>query len=96
MACRGNARANIPATTGRNTGGATKHSEISLQSITGMQRFRRMASCDRFKTAECPLSTPYFCVFTKSSVRDYALKIDLEDAYFHVPILHFAYESKVY
>ena len=88
MACRGNARANIPATTGRNTGGATKHSEISKK--------KRMASCDRLKTAECPLGTPYFCVFTKSSVRDYALKIDLEDAYFHVPIHRFAYESKVY
>ena len=50
---------------------------------------------------------PHFCMFTTSSVLstvrkgDYAFKIDLQDAYFHVPIhpssrkyLRFAFENK--
>ena len=55
------------------------------------------------------IHAPHFCMFTISSVLstirkgDYAFKIDLQDAYFHIPIhpssrkcLRFAFENKVY
>ena len=61
------------------------------------------------KNLNTHIHAPHFCMFTTSSVLssvrkgDYAFKIDLQDAYFHVPIhpssrkyLRFAFENKVY
>ena len=67
--------------------------------------FRRVASSHRSKESE----RPHFRMFTTNSVLssvrkgDYAFKIDLQEAYFHVPIhpssrkyLRFAFKNKVY
>ena len=75
----------------------------------GTQSFRRVASSYRFKKSELPHHAPHFRMFTTNSVlssvrkRDYAFKIDLQDAYFYVPVhpssrkyLRFAFEDKVY
>ena len=61
------------------------------------------------KNLNAHFHAPHFRMFTTSSVlssvekRDYAFKIDLQDAYFHVPIhlssrkyLRFAFENRVY
>ena len=57
------------------------------------------------KNLNAHIHAPHFHMFMTSSVRkgDYAFKIDLQDAYFHVPIhpssrkyLGFAFENKVY
>ena len=61
------------------------------------------------KSLNTQILPPHFSMFTASSVLstvrkgDYAFKIDLQDAYFHVPIdpssrkyLRFAFENKVY
>ena len=61
------------------------------------------------KNLNAHIHAPHFCMFTTNSVLssirkgDYAFKIDLQDAYFHVPIhpssrkcLRFAFENKVY
>ena len=61
------------------------------------------------KSLNAHIYAPHFHMFTTSSVlstvrkEDYAFKIDLQDAYFHVPIhpssrkyLRFAFENKVY
>ena len=61
------------------------------------------------KNLNTHIHTPHFHMFTTSSVLssvergDYAFKIDLQDAYFHVPIhpssrkyLRFAFENRVY
>ena len=67
--------------------------------------FRRVASSHRSKESE----RPHFRMFTTNSVLssvrkgDYAFKIDLQDAYFHVPIhpssrkyVRFPFKNKVY
>ena len=57
------------------------------------------------KNLNAHIYAPHFRMFTTSSVQkgDYAFKIDLQDAHFHVPIhpssrkyLRFAYENRVY
>ena len=61
------------------------------------------------KNLNAHIHAPHLCMFTTNSVLssirkgDYAFKIDLQDAYFHVPIhpssrkyLRFAFENKVY
>ena len=97
----GNVRADIPdASIELNNRGASKLSRILLKHVPGS---------DRFKTTERTLfRTSLSCVHyssVMSTIRKgyYTFKIDLDDAYFHVPIhpdsrkyLSFAYESKVY
>ena len=95
----------------RNNRGASEFPRILLKRIPGTQSFRRVASSYRFKKSERPHSCTFmhFRMFTTNSVLssirkgDYAFKIDLQDAYFHVPIhpssrkyLRFAFENKVY
>ena len=85
------------------------NSQNFSQRIPGTQSFRRVASSHRFKKSERSHFCTSFYMFTTSSVLstvrkgDYAFKIDLQDAYFHVPIhpssrkyLRFAFENKVY
>ena len=77
--------------------------------IPGKKGFRRVASSHRSKESGRTYSRPSFPYVHTSSVLssiekgDYAFKIDLQDAYFHVPIhpssrkyLRFAFENRVY
>ena len=80
-----------------------------LERIPGMQGVWRVASSYRLKQLNHHFDAPYFHMHTIGTVLstvergDYAFKIDLQDAYFHVLIhpdsrkyLSFAFESKVY
>ena len=91
-------------------GGASDFTRVLLERIIGKKGFRRVVSSHRSKESERPhVHAPHFCMFTTNSVLssvrkgDYAFKIDLQDAYFHLPIhpssrkyLRFAFENKVY
>ena len=93
----------------RDNGSASRLTRVLLERISGKKGFRRVASSHRSKESERTHSRPHFRMFTTSSVLssvekgDYAFKIDLQDAYFHVPIhpssrkyLRFAFENRVY
>ena len=99
----GNARANIPdVSEERDNRGTSGYSRILFKRFPGTQSVRRVASGNRFKTTErTHLRTSLSYAHYKFS--DYAFKIDLQDAYFHVLIhpdsrkyLRFAFENKVY
>ena len=81
-----------------------------FERIPGTKSFRRVASSYRSKESERPNSCTLFpyvhdklCAKLYPKRTKYAFKIDLQDAYFHVPIhpssrkyLRFAFENKVY
>ena len=88
----------------RDNGSASRLTRVLLERIPGKKGFRRVPSSHRSKE-----SGTHFRMFTTSSVLssvekgDYAFKIDLQDAYFHVLIhpssrkyLRFAFENRVY
>ena len=100
----GNARSNTTDTPEEcNKRGASKLSKVLLEWY-GTQSIKRVAFGDRHKTTERPpqhtsLLYVHYISSVLSTIRDYAIKIDLEDAYFHIPIhpdsrkyLHFTYE----
>ena len=105
----GNARAYFPnASKERNLRNISRHLRVLFERIHGTRDIWRVASSYRLKTTEPP-HAPHFRMHTISSVLstvkkgDYAFKIDLQDAYFHVLIhphsrkyLRFAFENKVY
>ena len=88
----GHAGTNFPyAPKERDNGGASRLTRFLLECIPGKKSFRRVASSYRSKESEA------------QSKRNFAFKIDLQDAYFHVPIhpssrkyLRFAFENRVY
>ena len=109
---RGNSRhagTNHPhASKKRDNRGVSELPRILLKRIPGTQSFRRVASY-RFKESERPhscTSFPYVHYKLSSELRSkrrLRFKIDLHDAYFHVPIhpssrkyLRFAFKNKVY
>ena len=91
----------------RDNTGASRFPRLLFKRIPGTEVYRRLASSHRSKESERPHSCATFpyvhdrlCAVEKG---DYAFKIDLQDAYFHVPIhpssrkyLRFAFENRVY
>ena len=88
--------------------GASEFLRILLKGIPGTQSFRRVASSNRFKMSErshfcTSFSYVHYKLSSEHRKGDYTFKIDLQDAYLHVPIhpssrkyLRFAFENKVY
>ena len=87
----------------------SRHSRVLFERIHSTQGSWRVAFSYRLKTTEPPHRRSSLRMHTISSVLstvkkgDYAFKIDLQDAYFHVLIhphsrkyLRFAFENKVY
>ena len=106
----GNARANIPyASKERNLRDISRHSRVLLERIPGTKASGGWRPVIDLKQLNHHINAPHFHMHTISSVLntvergDYAFKIDLQDAYFHVLIhpdnrkyLRFAFENKVY
>ena len=107
----GNARADFPnASEERNLRNISRHFRILFERIHGTQGIWRVASSYRLKTTKPPhrrssLSHAHHKLSAEYCRKkgDYMLKIDLQDAYFHVLIhphsrkyLCFAFENKVY
>ena len=93
----------------RDNGSASRLTRVLLERIPGKEGLRRVASSHSSKESERTHSRTSFRMFTTSSVLssvekgDYVFKIDLQHAYFHVPIhpssrkyLGFAFENRVY
>ena len=107
----GHAGTNFPyAPKERDNGGASRLTRVLLKRIPGKKSFRRVVSSYRSKESERPHPRTLFpyvhdklCVLSSVEKGDYAFKIDLQDAYFHVQIhpssrkyLRFAFENRVY
>ena len=107
----GNTRADFPnASEERNLRNISRHSRVLFERIHGRQGIWRVASSYRLKITEPPhrhssLSHAHHKLSAEYHQKkgDYAFKIDLQDAYFHVLIhphsrkyLRFAFENKVY
>ena len=108
----GNARANIPnASKECNLNDISRHSRVLFECIPGTQGCWRVASGNRLETTERPhrrssLSHAHHKLSTEYRFErgDYAFKIYLQDAYFHVLThpdsrkfcLRFAFKTKVY
>ena len=106
----GHAGTNFPyAPKERDNGGASRLTRVLLERIPDKKSFRGWRLVIDLKNLNAHIHAPHFRMFTTSSVLssvekgDYTFKIDLQDAYFHVPIhpssrkyLRFAFENRVY
>ena len=89
----GHAGADFPyAPKERDNRGASRLTRVLLERIPGKESFRRVRPVIDLKNLNAHIHAAHFRMFTTSSVLssvekgDYAFKIDLQDAYFHVPI----------
>ena len=106
----GNAGTNLPyAPEERNNRGASRFPSFLFKRILVRKASGGWRPVTDLKNLNTHIHAPRFRMFTTSSVLssvekgDYAFKIDLQDAYFHVPIhpdsrkyLRFAFENRVY